>query len=135
MKHNTGDQVLHLKCFCFTTHWCLGCSGTFFCCNYFNQCSEGEGDCNFNLDCRPGLYCGSNNCVGDSFDPTDDCCVRKKCTGKEGCCTEKNKCGEGEGDCGSDEDCQNGLVCGKNNCKGKTFDKTDDCCVKPGNTL
>ena len=42
-----------------------------------NQCNLGEGDCDKcdkDSDCLPGLKCGVDNCVGDSFQPTDDCC-------------------------------------------------------------
>ena len=30
----------------------------------------------------------------------------------------------------TDADCQNGLVCGTNKCKGRVYDSTDDCCVR-----
>merc|ERR1712150_77841 len=46
----------------------------------------------------------------------------------------------GEGDCDTDEDCKEGLICGKDNCNGSSFDSTDDCCtldktgVKPTET-
>ena len=56
-----------------------------------------------------------------------------ECDGGDTCCTSSNKCGEGEGDCDADADCQSGLICGKDNCVGKNFDATDDCCMKPGN--
>ena len=43
------------------------------------RCGEGEGDCDWNSDCLPGLRCGSNNCRGNSalLDSSDDCCVKK----------------------------------------------------------
>ena len=27
------------------------------------------------------------------------------------------------------------MVCGKDNCNGKGFDNTDDCCIEPGKNL
>ena len=36
-----------------------------------------------------------------------------------------------EGDCDSDADCEAGLVCGQDNCRGDGFDDTDDCCYVP----
>ena len=35
----------------------------------------GQGDCDSNADCSPGLVCGNDNCVGSGFDTTDDCCM------------------------------------------------------------
>ena len=56
------------------------------------------------------------------------------CNGREDCCTSENKCGEWEGDCDSNSDCQEGLICGDNNCPrkyGDNWDFDDDCCFKP----
>ena len=60
------------------------------------------------------------------------------CAGGNTCCTPNNKCGELEGDCDRDSDCDDGLMCGIDNCKRITgirdsvidWDDTDDCCVK-----
>ena len=46
------------------------------------------------------------------------------------CCTVDNTCAEGRGDCDSDDECDNGLVCGKNAC-GSGYRLGMDCCVKP----
>ena len=56
------------------------------------------------------------------------------CTGGDSCCTPENKCGIDEGDCDNDNDCQDGLVCGSNNCSNKSGDdweSSDDCCYAP----
>ena len=49
------------------------------------------------------------------------------------CCSAANKCSENEGDCDSNEDCEEGLFCGTNNCKslntGNPFPTGADCCV------
>ena len=52
-----------------------GCDGGDSCCTPSNQCSLGEGDCDTDADCLPGLRCGKDNCKGDDFDSTDDCCI------------------------------------------------------------
>ena len=38
--------------------------------------AEGDGDCDSDADCQPGLSCGENNCVRAQFD-SDDCCFRR----------------------------------------------------------
>ena len=123
------------------------------CCTPEDPCDEGEGDCDENDQCKPGLMCGSNNCQQFShiFHEKDDCCIRmvvnnpdpaeqRRCQGRHvvqadggKCCKPENPCDEGEGDCDGDDQCGAGLVCGNNNCKqfGDIFDEKDDCCVKP----
>ena len=70
-------------------------------------------------------------CIAQSSDYND-------CRGGASCCNNTNKCGEDEGSCNSNEDCKDGLVCGKQNCKynsGFEWDSTDNCCTKlKGNT-
>jgi len=49
------------------------------------------------------------------------------------CCNSKRPCGVGEGDCDTDEDCGNGLKCGKRNCaqfRPENFAGAD-CCYNP----
>ena len=46
-----------------------------------NKCDEGEGDCDFDSDCKDGLKCGDsfNNCwpnSGGEWDTKDDCCYK-----------------------------------------------------------
>ena len=50
------------------------------------------------------------------------------------CCSDTNKCGEQEGDCDSDVDCIDGLICGEDNCilnNDLWWDPFDDCCEIP----
>jgi len=60
----------------------------------------------------------------------------QRCGGRnvdeEKCCTIEEPCLEGEGDCENNEECQEDLVCGNNNCKefGEFYHEKDDCCVK-----
>ena len=58
------------------------------------------------------------------------------CNGASSCCIPGIPCREGEGDCDVDLDCEQGLLCGHNNCpkkSGFSWDVADDCCYKPSN--
>jgi len=117
------------------------CNGGDDCCGKDGyKCGKGEGDCDSHSDCQQGLVCGSNNCargeIWTRFDKRDDCCT-ERCEGGDDCCgKDGHKCGKGEGDCDNDDDCQTGLKCGTNNCKGPTFNhgflNADDCCTDEG---
>ena len=52
------------------------------------------------------------------------------------CCSTENKCTHNEGDCDSNNDCEDGLVCGIDNCQdlnpGKPFPSGADCCSDLG---
>ena len=52
----------------------LECHGYDSCCTPTNKCAEMEGDCDSDEGCKGDLVCGSNNCIGDTFDDSDDCC-------------------------------------------------------------
>jgi len=110
---------------------CPGCVGGDSCCESDNLCGINEGDCDHHSDCKEGLVCGENNCVGDSFQSSDDCCTDQGCKGGDSCCTD-GICGVNEGDCDSHSDCKEGLVCGEDNCVGDSFQSTDDCCTDQG---
>ena len=45
-----------------------------------------------------------------------------------GCCTSLNPCGVAEGDCDSDDECSDDLICGTDNCPG-IFPFNADCCI------
>merc|ERR1712150_52209 len=50
------------------------------CCHPRNPCGEGQGDCDHDHDCLPGLKCGSCDfgfSWGTFFAPGADCCVKK----------------------------------------------------------
>ena len=51
---------------------CLACTGGDDCCN--GECGVGEVDCDDNDDFAGNLLCGSNNCIGLTFEGSDDCC-------------------------------------------------------------
>ena len=48
------------------------------CCTEDKPCKEDEGDCDNDDECAGNLKCGSDNCIGDAFEHTDDCCIGKK---------------------------------------------------------
>ena len=57
-----------------SVYYYVGCVGGDSCC-VEGACGENEGDCDADSDCQAGFICGSDNCNGDSFDDTDDCCT------------------------------------------------------------
>jgi len=104
-------------------------------------CGVGQGDCDHDSDCAVNLICGVDNCHKfegkESVNETMDCCMQVTCdAGPQAwsCCTNSgNGCNEGEGDCDSDYDCANNLVCGVNNCQEFNPDAhaDADCCIQP----
>jgi len=56
--------------------WGEHCEGGDSCCTLDKPCFEGEGDCDEDSECRGSLRCGTDNCYGEGFDDTDDCCTR-----------------------------------------------------------
>jgi len=109
------------------------------CCEGVTQCGIGEGDCDSDAGCIGSLKCGSNNCdTSLGFGPSWDCCYDDGYTpevtgcadGSDGsCCTTSNLCGIGDGDCDSDDQCQDDLLCGSNNCDTSLgFGPNWDCC-------
>ena len=81
-----------------------------------HPCSELEGDCDFNDQCREGLRCGSNNCPASlGFHNHTDCCYEATVGDEEFCITDE-PCEVDEGDCDSNDECKSHLFCGSNNC-------------------
>jgi len=139
---------------------CLSCAGrvagsTDFC-TAACPCASGQGDCDDNAQCLPGLACGTDN--GPRFGLPDgfDVCVAASCTdgvmngaetgvdcggacgdcssctapnGTPDTCSSTCRCGAGGGDCDSDAQCATGLKCGTDN--GLRFGMPDgyDVCV------
>ena len=76
--------------------WCRDCG----------PCSEGQGDCDNDGECRSGLTCEQV--------PGIDTCRKVDCKlplGTLDYCRDCGPCAEDEGDCDSDNECQNGLTC------------------------
>jgi len=125
---------------------CDGSTNAWSCCSSTNKCGEGEGDCDSDSECQSGLVCGTDNC--QSFIPgahyQADCCakpaVATNCDGSSSawsCCSANSKCGQGEGDCDSDNECQSGLKCGKDNCRDfhSGAAAAADCCIPSSRVL
>lgn len=78
-------------------------------------CFHGEGDCDEDIDCQPGLTCLHD--PGPDFgylDPEADVCSNNCPTlgvGAWNYCSEECPCTAGEGDCESDAECETGLRC------------------------
>ena len=100
---------------------------------YCNACSENKGDCDTHDECQDGLVCGTNNCLASlGFDSEVDCCYQPT-LGDGEFCTTTTPCGEDEGDCDSHDECQDGLLCGSNNCPASHGIGSEvDCCTSTG---
>ena len=88
-----------------------------------------QGDCDSHDVCQGNLVCGINNCPESlGYDFAVDCCYTVGLGGEDFCTTE-NPCGQDEGDCDSDDECQDSLVCGSHNCPDSLDFISDlDCC-------
>merc|ERR1719402_509445 len=65
------------------------------------------------------------------------CSPRKTASEAWMCCSKDHQCGHGEGDCDSNDDCQEGHFCGNSNCKKLVANlpsrsATMDCCERRG---
>ena len=97
-------------------------------CKIDNPCNSNEGDCDTHAECQDGLVCGSNNCLGSSEYDWFDCCYNAN-NGDDEFCTIVAPCRGNQGDCDFHKECQDGLVCGSNNCQVSLgFDSEVDCC-------
>jgi hypothetical protein len=131
--------------------WSSGAPG-WTCCSIENPCKEREGDCDSNDECEGDLRCGENNCNKihpanpANFDALADCCVQPRACDWSGtsntdtwsCCTDSEPCEENEGDCDSDVQCIDELICGDNNCisvnPNLNFSSAADCCIQPSSS-
>ena len=67
---------------------------------------------------------------GVSFTDTND--VYIKCANEDDFCTYENPCVANQGDCDTHDECQDGLLCGSNNCPDSLgFHSEFDCCYVP----
>jgi hypothetical protein len=130
-----------------------------YCNNSASQCTWGEGDCDSNAQCAPGLglSCVANNGPKFGFPTGWDVCAASHCANKVmdgdetgincggscGTCSSclgtpgsvtfclGCSCASGEGDCDSSAECASGLICANDN--GPQFGLPDgyDVCVPP----
>ena len=98
-------------------------------CTIHNPCADKEGDCDTDEMCEEGLRCGINNCPASlSYDSEVDCCYNFT-VGDPNFCKVDSPCGLNEGDCDFNNECQNNLFCGTNNCpESLGFEAEIDCC-------
>jgi|GEM_PF-6694015 len=115
-------------------------------CTDCSPCSSGQGDCDRDSECAPGLVCTDNRGADFGFAPGIDVCLPGGGGGgggmpDPGCglppghgrfCDECGPCDAGEGDCDSDAECRAGLTC-VNNVGGQFgFDPRIDVCMAGG---
>ncbi|MEQ1571796.1 MAG: lamin tail domain-containing protein [Myxococcota bacterium] len=131
-----------------------GPNGTYDYCDGTLTCAAGEGDCDVDAQCDPGLVCVDDHGTNRGFAWTVDTCGPSHCedgalTGDEtaidwggacgtscsatpntyGYCNPGCPCGVGEGDCNTDAECDVGLECGLNNGAQFGLTWTLDLCV------
>lgn len=97
-------------------------------------CGEGEGNCNFDLDCRGNLICLENGGEVYGYDSEVNVCVQmeeleRPLLGENDYCTLDFLCEEGQGDCNNDAYCKGDLVCKKNLGANYGFESWVDICV------
>merc|ERR1711892_155679 len=117
-------------------------------CSVSAPCSLGQGDCDSDSECANSLICGPDNCR--DFNPyaesTADCCIPPGTTAAPAgtgfgngsssdwtFCSASAPCSLGQGDCDSDTECANSLLCGADNCGDfhPGAESTADCCILP----
>ncbi len=103
-------------------------------------CGEGEGDCDTNQDCGNGLVCTEDVGADYGFSAsTDVCLAATDAPPPAGCrlspghwdyCADPNcgPCQDTEGDCDSNSECGNGLVCLQDTGEAQGFAPTVDVC-------
>ncbi len=96
-------------------------------------CGAGEGDCDSDSECQPGLVCATDVGATYGFRDIVDVCVEDEGTGEplggDSYC-QSTLCGAGEGDCDSDNECQSGLICATDVGTTYGFRSIVDVCVE-----
>lgn len=104
-------------------------------CSAACPCEYGGGDCNSASGCGVGLSCDFNVGAGFGRLATDDICVSSACTtgafGSGTYCSQDCPCGLGGGDCDSNSQCMDGLVCDSNVGAAFMMTPATDLCVRP----
>lgn len=103
-------------------------------------CAEGEGDCDADIECAADMICLENAGAARGFDAAVDVCgpaPAGSCPlpdGDWGYCSDPlcGPCIAGSGDCDSDAECSDGLVCASNVGADYGLPATMDVCQLPG---
>ena len=98
-------------------------------------CGEGQGDCDSDAECAPGLICKWNVGANYGWPETRDVCEQPGCPAfvpGPDACTSDCPCDEGQGDCDSDAECAPGLICAWNVGANYGWPATRDVCEQPG---
>jgi len=103
-------------------------------CTVCGPCEEGEGDCDSDDECQDGLTCASD--IGQEYGLGEfvDVCVDSQSScpvepGNYDYCELCGPCTDEQGDCDSDSDCAEGLVCGQDLGSGFDFWWDVDVCI------
>ncbi|REJ85133.1 MAG: hypothetical protein DWQ30_03460 [Acidobacteria bacterium] len=107
-------------------------------CRDCGPCGIGEGDCDGDGECLPGLTCATDVGANYGFPASYDVCETQ---GGGGCnlsngdvdfCRDCGPCGIGQGDCDGDAECQAGLICAIDVGANYGFPATYDFCESSG---
>ena len=80
-------------------------------------CGDGQGDCDSQAQCLPGLTCVQNNGASFGYPSNYDMCVCptfNEASPSSTFCSENCPCSAGEGGCSDDSQCEGSLVCTPN---------------------
>lgn len=121
---------------CGTCYVCPDSSqnGLFNFCSPGCLCDDGQGDCDSDADCMPGLVCGTDNGENYNISTNYETCVLPACDkapGSGAFCSSTCTCIAGNGDCDNDTHCAAGLVCGNDLGPNFGYSSTTDVCVAP----
>lgn len=125
-----GLATLQIEITCSIT--CTPGSGFWTFCHPGCPCDHGEGDCDIDADCKPGLICLHDAGFAFGFEDNEvDVCSNQCPTlgvGAWNYCSPLCPCDVGEGDCDSDAECMPGLVCNRDIGPAFGWDREVDVC-------
>ena len=96
--------------------------------NLYPLCQYDGLDCCLNPSLNDNGECDHSNLNPACGYDGEDCSYCNATSTSKYCCSPANPCIKGHGNCFKDNDCANGLVCGKGNC-GKSYPFDSNCCT------